>query len=711
MKKTVYFGFFAVIFLMTILVFIWLGQIKGSNEKVLDLIKQYDQKIDYAHTMHDTIRLRQNLLLSMLVTDDLFELDTKIQKFYNIAAEYRQARQALHNLPMSDEEKKIHLLLDQQALKSQPVNDKAANMFDDGEAKTEIIKVINEAKKYQSELLQTLTKFVELQKSQDEAALNFSRQQFDDSIYWISLLGVITFIIAMLVSRYVGRCVIANNKALEEAYTRAEDATIQKSEFLATMSHEIRTPLTAIIGFAETTLFKEQTPEQRDNSIQVIIRSGKHLLQIINDILDLSKVEANKLEIDHETFSLFDMLADIEKLVRPAATDKGLNFSVNYIFPLPEKMNNDVLRLKQILINLCNNAIKFTESGYVIINVSCDCDDGGNGIVFEVIDSGIGISDENKKLIFQAYRQADSSTTRKFGGTGLGLSLSKILAEKMNGSLTVSSKPGKGSKFKLSLEPEIPEGTNIVFDKEHLPDIHLQKANIFPKGHLSGHVLLAEDNPDNQQLLLIYLRRMGAEVTIVENGKLAVEAASEKDFHLILMDMRMPIMGGLEAVTLLRKQKYNKPIVALTANAMQEDKDACFKAGCNGFLTKPVDVVKLNETLTEFLDENPEAASKKPVLKSALLEDDSLSSDLIKRFVSSVADNLVEIETLLITEDWQRLQELLHKLRGTGGNFGYPTVSELAEEMELYAKSKNVNQLNKLLRSLKETHEKMVAGF
>jgi len=599
MKNTVHFGFIAIIFIMTLLAFVWLGQIKDSNEKVLDLTAQYDKKIDYAHIMHDTIRVRQNLLLSMLVTEDSFELDDKIQNFYNVALDYRLARIALHNLPMSDKEKQIHKLLDKQAKISQPINNIAAEMFQNGAARKNIISVINRAKYYQAELLHTLQRFVDLQKSQDEEAVKFSRKQFDDSVYWISFFGLLAFVIAILISRYVGRCVAENNLALEKAYRKAEEATAIKSEFLATMSHEIRTPLTAIIGFAETTLFREQTEEQRQNATQTIIRSGKHLLSIINDILDLSKIEANKLEITHETVSIFELLTDVDKLVRSAAKNKGLNFSINYIFPLPEKIINDSLRLKQVLINLCNNAIKFTENGYVVINVGCDHDK--NDLIFEVVDSGIGISEENQGLIFQRYRQADSSMTRKYGGTGLGLSLSKILAEKMGGTLTVSSKLGKGSKFALRLDSNVAEETNIIFDKEHLPKANQEDVQVIPAGHLSGKILLAEDNLDNQELLLFYLRRMGAEVTIVENGKLAVEAANDTSYDLVLMDMRMPVMGGIEAVTLLRQQGFKKPIVALTANAMREDKDVCFKAGCNGFLTKPVDMGLLKETVEKYL--------------------------------------------------------------------------------------------------------------
>ena len=718
MKNTVHFGFVAIIFIMTLLAFVWLGQIKNSNEKVLDLIEQFDKKIDYAHTMYNSIRLRQNLLLSMLVTDDPFEWDDKLQKFYNLASDYRLARNALHNLPMSKEEEQLHKLLDQQASTSHPVNNRAAEMFQFGSDKKDIIMVINEASRYQDKLLQTLQRFVDFQKSQDEKAVNFSRKQFDDSIYWISLFGLIAFLMVLLVSRYVDRSVSEKNMELnqarddmEKAYIKAEEATVIKSDFLATMSHEIRTPLTAIIGFAETTLFGEQTKEQRQSAIQTIIRSGKHLLQIINDILDLSKVEANKLEIEKLDISPFDLLADIERLVRPAAAEKGLGFSINYIFPLPKTIKSDSLRLKQILINLCNNAVKFTEKGYVLINVSCACDTDSTGIIFEVVDSGIGITTEQQDFIFQAYRQADSSTTRKFGGTGLGLSLSKSLAEKMGGSLTVISEVGKGSQFKLFLASEVLEDTNIVFDREHLPNVNQKNISVMPASDLSGHILLAEDNLDNQQLLLIYLRRMGVNVTIVDNGKLALEATEKNDFDLVLMDMRMPVMGGLEATMLLREQGFKKPIIALTANAMPEDKSACFKVGCDAFLTKPIDVARLSETIEKYLDIKSTKDSQTGSLVSSLLGEDPRMINLIQKFVNNFSNSLNKIETLIEKQDWKNLSEILHEIKGTGGNFGYMDISLIAKEMESQVVSKNTNGLWKLFAGLKETHEKMILGL
>ena len=405
------------------------------------------------------------------------------------------------------------------------------------------------------------------------------------------------------------------------------------------------------------------------------------------------------------------MLNEVEGLVKPEADEKGLGFSINYIFPLPAVITNDSLRLKQILINLCNNAVKFTDKGHVIINISCNCDIGDNAILFEVVDSGIGITEKQQRLIFHAYHQADSSNTRKFGGAGLGLSLSTLLAEKMGGSLTVKSETGKGSKFTLSLSFNRSNHTNIIFSKEDFPDIKQSESEALSVSHLSGKVLLAEDNLDNQQLLLIYLERMGANVTIVDNGKLAVEAANDDDFDLVLMDIRMPIMGGLEAVTLLREQGFKKPIVALTANAMQEDKDACFDVGCDDFLTKPIDVARFSEIIKKHLNADKKETSKDECLTSSLLEGDSSAIELIKRFVNNFSGSLEKIEQFMDDKDWENLSEIFHQIKGTGGNFGYNDVYLIAKKMESYAKEKNMDELKKLFSELQITHKKMLEGL
>ncbi|MCW8986263.1 MAG: response regulator, partial [Gammaproteobacteria bacterium] len=566
-------------------------------------------------------------------------------------------------------------------------------------------------------LLDILDRFVDLQKGKSERAVEASKKIFGDSVFWISFFGVITFLISILISRYVAQAVAVKNQQLmdareemEVAFKKAEEATIIKSEFLATMSHEIRTPLTAIIGFAETSLFNEQTKKQRELSTRKIIRSGQHLLQIINDILDLSKIEANKLEIEHIELSLFELLADIENLVRPAAEEKGLGFSINYILPLPERIISDPLRVKQILINLCNNAIKFTEKGYVLINISSDDARAMSKLKFEVIDSGVGIARDKQESIFKAYQQADSSITRRFGGTGLGLSLSNKLAGFLGGELTVESEEDKGSKFIFSLAYEYVLGAKLVFDKEHLPKTYEMSDRVKSSGYLSGHVLLAEDNKDNQDLLLLYLNRMGIDVTVVDNGQLAVDAAAENNFDAVLMDMRMPVMGGLEAINILREKGFAVPIIALTANAMKEDKKACFDAGCNDFLSKPVDADALSETLEKYLTVS-KTKENNEVLVSLLSEDGQRTLDLIKRYVGHLSNTLDGVDALIQEQDWSNLSDQLHQLKGTSGNYGYPSLALLAEVMEKHTSEKNKEELIKDFIELKNIHQKIIRGL
>jgi len=716
MKNMVHFGFSIIILIMTLLAFTWLTKIQDSNNHVLELIEQYDTKIKHAHTMRNVVSRRYNLLLSNLLVDDPFEVDARITQFYDQAFKYRQARKELHAMPMSEEERELHKELDEVSALPQADNIKAAEMFRSGAPREEIEKVLISARANQSELLDLLDRFVELQKSKDETAVEYSQEVFKDSVFWISFFGLLTFIISILVSRYVARAVAVKNQQLmdaredmERAFNEAEKATIIKSEFLATMSHEIRTPLTAIIGFAETSLFAEQTKEQRELSSRKIIRSGKHLLQIINDILDLSKIEANKFEIEQVELSLFELLSDIENLVRPAAEDKGLGFSINYIFPLPEKIISDPLRIKQILINLCNNAIKFTETGYVLINVSCS--DTQNMLKFEVVDSGIGIDEDKQEQIFKAYQQADTSTTRKFGGTGLGLSLSRQLAERLDGSITVKSQTQRGSQFSFSIMYQHVQGSDFVFDKEHVPKVYEMSERVKASGYLSGKVLLAEDNKDNQELLLLYLNRMGIDVTVVTNGQLAIEAVRDKDFDLILMDMQMPVMGGLEATELIRKKGYDVPVIALTANAMKEDKVRCYEAGCNGFLSKPVDASILSETLEKYLEANKVNEKTDDVLVSLLSENGSKTRSLIEKYVNNLSTTIDMIEQLIHEQDWEELKDILHQVKGTSGNYGYPKMSALAEKMEQHTVEKDKEELLFDCVELKSIYQKIVLGL
>lgn len=371
--------------------------------------------------------------------------------------------------------------------------------------------------------------------------------------------------------------------ALVKARERAESASQAKSEFLANMSHEIRTPLSAIIGFGEILLDTRTAPTERDGAVHSIVRNGLHLQQIINDILDHSKIEANRLDVERIDVDPFAIFADIRSIIVPQAKAKGLTFEIEYAMPLPAHVATDPLRLKQILINLCNNAIKFTHHGGVRLRVEYPAP---RKFQFKVVDTGIGLTSEQIAHLFRPFAQADSSTTRKYGGTGLGLVISLRLAEMLGGTIIVASEPGQGSSFTVTIDAGPVSPADLLYQ---VPAASTNAPGPDVSGmRLRGRVLLAEDTPELQQLFRKHIASTGADVLIVENGQRAVEEARKQDFDLILMDMQMPIMGGLEAVTILRASGYTAPIAALTADAMKEDQDRCIAAGCDAFLAKPV---------------------------------------------------------------------------------------------------------------------------
>jgi len=407
---------------------------------------------------------------------------------------------------------------------------------------------------------------------------------------------------------------------LEVAKERAEQSARSKSEFLANMSHEIRTPMTAILGYTDVLLQEIADNPHVQDSLTTIKRNGEHLLQIINDILDISKIEAGKMQVEIIPTSPTQLIADVYTLMAVRAQEKDIELKYEFATRMPHTVQTDPTRLRQILLNLVSNAIKFTDKGSVKIKAAIEpsvpgqCD---TRLAVYVQDSGIGMSEEQKGKLFQPFTQADTSMSRRFGGTGLGLTISQRLAHKLGGKISVESKPGQGSTFCVSvatgvvcsLDPGSVEVqiSPVGISSEIVPAAAIEPPKAKASDKLNCRLLLAEDGQDNQKLISFLLKKAGAEVVIAENGAIAVEkvldaSSGGEPFDLVLMDMQMPIMDGYTATRMLRRQGIILPIVALTAHAMSGDREKCLQAGCSDFATKPINRQRLIQTIQCQLD-------------------------------------------------------------------------------------------------------------
>ncbi|MDH5650587.1 MAG: ATP-binding protein [Gammaproteobacteria bacterium] len=481
----------------------------------------------------------------------------------------------------------------------------------------------------------------------------------------------------------------------------AERANQAKSLFLANMSHEIRTPLSAIIGFAELLLEEGTSRKELESSVRTIIRSGEHLKEMINDVLDLSKIEANMLELENAPVNYFSVLSDVLALARNLNRDKPLQFDLEYEFPLPKVIDTDIVRFRQILLNLCSNSVKFTEQGAVTIKVQYL--PRLAALAISVIDTGIGMTAGQLQRIFEPFVQADITTTRKYGGTGLGLSLSRCLSELLGGDLTVTSEEGKGSCFTLRI-PISREQKTVELINEYVEETTEASVDATPQqAQLSGHVLLVEDTPALQVLVERYLKKFGLEVSLAVNGAEAVNKALARPYSVILMDMQMPVMDGYTATRELREQGYEGPIVALTANAMQEDKKRSLRAGCNDFLTKPIQNEQLYRSLSKYLADGREEPNGTMV--SSLFTTDPDMVNLVGMFLDNLPDYIKQCREALSVADHDALTHILHTLKGMGGSYGYDIISRLAEEAENKLKGKDLVSVAALVEKLAELNE------
>jgi signal transduction histidine kinase/CheY-like chemotaxis protein/HPt (histidine-containing phosphotransfer) domain-containing protein len=492
-------------------------------------------------------------------------------------------------------------------------------------------------------------------------------------------------------------------RELEDLTKELEKADQVKSQFLANMSHEIRTPLTAIVGHAEAIIHDDIDKNKVKEDIEVIHGNSLHLLELINDILDLSRIEANKFELEIKPLDLGELIQGLSCTFNDQAQQKNLSFTIEHQLCLPFIIEVDRLRLKQILLNLCANAIKFTEHGHITLSINWH----NEQLVFVVADTGIGLSEEHLAQVFEIFTQADNSISRRFGGSGLGLTLSNQLAKLMSGNIAVTSKLGEGSRFCLTLpcQHNVDDNISALTDSSQLDNSEL---------FFSGKILLAEDHDDNRRLLTRLLTSLGLEVIAARNGKEAVQFCVEHQPNLVLLDIQMPEMDGVEAFKVLRDLGCNQPIYALTANAMSHEVSQYLGLGFTGHLKKPIERKKFIGVIAKYFTTNTEKNSlierpnklAKQTVSTNQLDQAEVSlfqvdlSDLITEFKANLNNDKQNLIFYSDNNEIKKIASLAHQLAGAAQMFGFVELNQAAQELDTIAKRElMINKPNHLIIS------------
>ena len=497
----------------------------------------------------------------------------------------------------------------------------------------------------------------------------------------------------------------------------AEIANQSKSAFLANMSHEIRTPMNAIMGFTEVLKRGYGRGENYENYLDTIAKNSRHLLELINDILDLSKVESGQIEVEVKGCSIHTIIYDVIEVLSISANNKGIELTYTAETPLPKTIETDPGRVRQILTNLIGNAIKFTQEGGVVVTTHFD-PNAAEPLLIKVIDSGIGMTTSQQLAVFDPFVQADSSITRRFGGTGLGLTISKKYANALGGDIRVSSTPGEGSCFTLTLDIGAYSAQSFISQKVISSGLDVDRQAVKLAWNMpSARILVVDDSEENRDLIRLVLEHQGLNVDIAVNGKQALDKVlTVRDYQMVLMDVQMPVMDGYTAIAKIREQGMQLPVYALTAHAMKGIEQTCLQAGFNGYIGKPISIDGLLQSVAACIggvqvdaeDEIPLVThlATPPAAKSgeskhgaitSILENNEKYRPIITKFVDKLKIQLDEMHVFFEKGDYAQLSDAAHKLKGSAGTVGFYAFTDPFHQLELAAKNKDAVKVEEYL--------------
>ena len=679
---------------------------------------QDDERIELITSMLIATHKRTNLVYKMSFIEDPFERDELFMKFRHAGSEFLQKMDLLFKKKQYDFEKEAWKNITPLLTQGGNLRNEAINQIMDGyegdARKLTVEKLFPVQNQVTTAIESLLNRMQSIKKEQNNDAITVTYSNHDKTF----LLSIVAVLLSLLIATYIIYRITTTEKHLLTERHRAENASNHKSQFLANMSHEIRTPLTSILGYTDILKNNEELPEKFRPLLETVHQSGNHLLGLIRDVLDLSKIESNKLDIRIQESNFLDIVNNTTAQLAAIADSKGIIIKTNVSYPFPITVNTDPVRVRQVIYNLLGNAIKFARQGSVAID--CSYDQKSKVVTFSVQDNGPGICEkcsdcdmaQNAKTgspiesniipidcekkaqaLFGAFIQGEGGNHGRELGSGLGLYISREIANKLGGKIVCRCIPNQaGANFTFSF---IAESMNKYYQNKD-EYVAQQTSSVSFMHKLEGKILIAEDVDDLAGLLAVLLKEMGLSSHRVNNGASAVLQANEGDYDAILMDKQMPTMDGIEATRKIRELGYDKPIIALSADVMKDNIKIFRDVGATDFIAKPFNRQSLYKILSRYLPFSQDEDSK-PMMPKEKAEQ---FKSLLALFRKTLGEKTQHILEAIENSNFDSISEIAHSIKGQGSSFGYPSISELGRDIETEAKAGNLNRLLELVRKL-----------